>query len=209
MKKADNRVKLYPDGKYRWIYEVNLLRNPTVLFDVYKALGMSIVILVVIVLLFALFSGELSLSFLKGLGVGALGAVGFMLVLGAMGYVVYALFTGKKYIVLFTLDEHELVHKQMPHTMKKARLIGELAMLAGALAGRPGVAGAGLLAASRDSLTSTLSDVKQVVPRRWMNTIKVNETLFKNRVYVCDEDFDFVLQFLREHCPNARGVKGE
>ena len=209
MKKADNRVKLYPDGKYRWIYEVNLLRNPTVLFDVYKALGMSIVILVAIVLLIALFSGDMSLSFLKGLGVGALGAVGFMLVLGALGYVVYALFTGKKYIVLFTLDEHELVHKQMPHTMKKARLIGELAMLAGALAGRPGVAGAGLLAASRDSLTSTLSDVKQVVPRRWMNTIKVNETLFKNRVYVCDEDFDFVLQFLREHCPNARGVKGE
>lgn len=209
MKKADNRVKLYPDGKYRWIYEVNLLRNPTVLFDVYKVLGMSIVILVVIVLLIALFSGDMSLSFLKGLGVGALGAVGFMLVLGALGYVVYALFTGKKYIVLFTLDEHELVHKQMPHTMKKARLIGELAMLAGALAGRPGVAGAGLLAASRDSLTSTLSDVKQVVPRRWMNTIKVNEKLFKNRVYVCDEDFDFVLQFLREHCPNARGVKGE
>ena len=209
MKKADNRVKLYPDGKYRWIYEVNLLRNPTVLFDVYKVLGMSIVILVVIVLLIALFSGDMSLSFLKGLGVGALGAVGFMLVLGALGYVVYALFTGKKYIVLFTLDEHELVHKQMPNTMKKARLIGELAMLAGALAGRPGVAGAGLLAASRDSLTSTLSDVKQVVPRRWMNTIKVNEKLFKNRVYVCDEDFDFVLQFLREHCPNARGVKGE
>ena len=209
MKKADNRVKLYPDGKYRWIYEVNLLRNPTVLFDVYKVLGMSIVILVVIVLLFALFSGDISLSFLKGLGVGALGAVGFMLVLGALGYVVYALFTGKKYIVLFTLDEHELVHKQMPHTMKKARLIGELAMLAGALAGRPGVAGAGLLAASCDSLMSTLSDVKQVVPRRWMNTIKVNETLFKNRVYVCDEDFDFVLQFLREHCPNAKGVKGE
>ena len=209
MKKADNRVKLYPDGKYRWIYEVNLLRNPTVLFDVYKALGMSIVILVAIVLLIALFSGDMSLSFLKGLGVGALGAVGFMLVLGALGYVVYALFTGKKYIVLFTLDEHELVHKQMPNTMKKARLIGELAMLAGALAGRPGVAGAGLLAASRDSLTSTLSDVKQVGPRRWMNTIKVNETLFKNRAYVCDEDFDFVLQFLREHCPNARGVKDE
>ncbi|MBO4810408.1 MAG: hypothetical protein J5552_02445 [Prevotella sp.] len=204
MKDADYRVKLYPDGKYRWIYEVNLLRNPTVLFDVYKVLGMSIVILVVIALLIGLFSGDLSLSLLKGLGVGLLAATGVMLVLGALGYVFYALITGKKYIVLFTLDEHELVHKQMPATMKKARLIGELAILAGAVAGRPGVAGAGMLAASRDSLTSTLSDVKQVVPRRWMNTIKVNETLFKNRAYVCDEDFDFVLQFLREHCPNLK-----
>lgn len=31
---ADNRVKLYPDGKYRWVYEVPMLKNPTILIDV-------------------------------------------------------------------------------------------------------------------------------------------------------------------------------
>ena len=33
---ADNRVKLYPDGKYRWVYEVLMLKNPTILIDVFK-----------------------------------------------------------------------------------------------------------------------------------------------------------------------------
>jgi hypothetical protein len=31
---ADNRVKLYPDGKYRWVYEVPMLKNSTILIDV-------------------------------------------------------------------------------------------------------------------------------------------------------------------------------
>ena len=38
---ADNRVKLYPDGKYRWVYEVPMLKNPTILIDVFKVLGIS------------------------------------------------------------------------------------------------------------------------------------------------------------------------
>lgn len=36
-----NRVKLYPDGKYRWVYEVPMLKNPTILIDVFKVLGIS------------------------------------------------------------------------------------------------------------------------------------------------------------------------
>jgi hypothetical protein len=38
---ADSRVTLYPDGKYRWVYEVPMLKNPSILFDVYKVLGIS------------------------------------------------------------------------------------------------------------------------------------------------------------------------
>lgn len=37
----NNRVKLYPDGKYRWVYEVPMLKNPTILIDVFKVLGIS------------------------------------------------------------------------------------------------------------------------------------------------------------------------
>ena len=64
--------------------------------------------------------------------------------------------------------------------------------------------GAGLLAASKNKLSSTLADVSKLVPRRWMNMIKVNQLLNKNRVYVPDEDFDFVYQFLCQHCPKAK-----
>ena len=33
------RIQLCPDGKYRWSYEVNLWRNPSILFDLLKAAG--------------------------------------------------------------------------------------------------------------------------------------------------------------------------
>jgi hypothetical protein len=38
---ADSRVTFYPDGKYRWVDEVPMLKNPSILFDVYKVLGIS------------------------------------------------------------------------------------------------------------------------------------------------------------------------
>ena len=28
--KSDSRVTLYPDGKYRWVYEVPMLKNPSI-----------------------------------------------------------------------------------------------------------------------------------------------------------------------------------
>ena len=125
-------------------------------------------------------------------------------VLSLLGYFVYAAISGWKYVVLFIMDENEVVHQQMPREVKKGQLIGDLTMLVGALAGRPGIVGTGLLAKSRSSMTSTLANVKRLVPCRWMNLIKVNQTFSKNRVYVTDEDFDFVYDFLCTHCTKAK-----
>jgi hypothetical protein len=38
---VNEHVRLYPDGKYRWVYEVNMLTNYSILFDVWKVLGIS------------------------------------------------------------------------------------------------------------------------------------------------------------------------
>ena len=43
-----NRVTLCQDGKYRWVYEVNMLTNYSILFDVWKVFGITIVILVIV-----------------------------------------------------------------------------------------------------------------------------------------------------------------
>ena len=61
-----------------------------------------------------------------------------------------------------------------------------------------------MLAKSRTSLSTDFDDVRRLIPRRRMNLIKVNERLFKNRVYVEDADFDFVYNYLCEHCKYAR-----
>ena len=195
---------LCKDGKYRWIHEVNMFKNPSILFDVWKVLGITMLIVIVIVGFILVISGDLDVDGMLGMGKAMLITAAIMAVLSIIGYLVYALIAGGKYIVLFTLDEKEVVHQQMPRSAKKGQIIGDLAILAGLATGRIGTIGTGMLAKSRTSMTTTLSDVKRLTPCPRMNMIKVNETLSKNRVYVCKEDFFLVYNFLCEHCMNAK-----
>ena len=201
---SNSRVIQYPDGKYRWVYELNMLKNYSILFDVWKVFGVSMIIILIIFAIISLFDGDFDLDSIGGIFI-SLGVVtAIICVLSIIGYLVYAAISGWKYVVLFIMDEKEVVHQQMPKTIKKGQLIGDLTMLVGALAGRPGVVGTGLLAKSRTSLSSTLADVGRLIPCRRMNLIKVNQLFSKNRVYVPKEDFDFVYNFLCEHCPKAK-----
>lgn len=200
---ADSRVKLYPDGKYRWVYEVPMLKNPTILFDVYKVLGISFGIVWLFNVLLISCEDGLNLRNLWSFTSGFLILMLVFLVIGYVAYFIVAWSYGWKYIVLFTLDEKEVVHQMMPRQIEKAKVLGALTALVGSVAGKPGVMGAGVLASSRSTSTSVLANVARLVPRRRLHLIKVNQLLNKNRVFVPDEDFDFVYNFLCQHCPKA------
>lgn len=203
-KDVGERVTLYPDGKYRWVCEVNMLKNPSILFDVWKALGISIGILVAFFALLIACDGDINMKVLSGLAetVGLLIAI--FAVISILGYLLFAAMSGWKYVVLFIMDEKEVVHQQMPSQVKKAKVIGALTVLVGLFAGKPGVVGTGVLSQARMSMTSTLAHVSRLIPCRRMHLIKVNQRLSKNRIYVHDEDFDFVYDFLCQHCVKAK-----
>lgn len=201
---ADSRVKLYPDGKYRWIYEVPMLKNPSILIDVYKVLGISFGIVWLFNVLLAGCEDGLNFKNLWSLTSGFLVLYLVFLVIGYVAYFIVAWYYGWKYIVLFTLDEKQVVHQQMPRQTEKAKVLGALTALLGAAAGKPGVMGTGVLSASRTSSTSVLANVSRLIPRRRLHLIKVNQLLNKNRVFVPDEDFEFVYDFLCQHCPKAK-----
>ena len=204
---VNEHVRLYPDGKYRWVYEVNMLTNYSILFDVWKVLGISMGILVLLFVVIAVFDGDWDVDMLIGMA-STLGIVALvMLVLGLIGYFVYAAISEWKYAVLFIMDEKEVVHQQMPNTVKKGQLIGALTILAGFASGRPGAVGTGVLAQSRLSMSSTLAHVERLISCRKMNLIKVNERFEKNRVYVNTEDFDFVYDYLLTHCTHLKSSK--
>ncbi|MCR4602364.1 MAG: hypothetical protein K5683_02370 [Prevotella sp.] len=200
----DNRVKLYPDGKYHWIHEVSLFKNPAILFDVYKVFGITLAICFFLFLFIFLladgFSWEAVVTPLKIIGVMAL----IFLVLVPLGYLLYAAMSGGKYGAHFIMDETGIVHQQAPQSQKVAKRIGFLTALAGIAGKRPGVVGTGIMASSRTSMRSSFDSVKSVKAIKWLNMIKVNETLEHNRVYVNGEDFDFVYNFISSHCPKAK-----
>ncbi len=203
-KEIGPRVQLFPDGKYHWRYEINLFTNYSILVDVYKVMGISACIMWIIVFLIMACSGGLSTDVFVNSLQSLLIVGGIFLVLCPLGYLLYAWMMGGKYEVLFTMDENEVVHEQSAKSTKKAKKIGMLTSLAGAVAHRPGVVGAGMISASRTTMTSTLADVSRLIPCRRQHLIKVNQLLSKNRVYVCDDDFDFVYQFLLDNCPKAK-----
>lgn len=197
-------MTLCPDGKYRWVYEVPMLKNPSILFDVYKVLGISFgIVWLFNVLLIGCEEGY-TLKSLWGVTSGFLVLMGVFLVIGYIAYVIVAWSYGWKYVVLFTLDEKEVVHQQMPRQVKKATVLGALTAMVGAAAGQPGVVGTGILSASRSTSTSVLAEVARIIPCRCLHLIKVNQLLNKNRIFVPDEDFDFVYDFLCQHCTKAQ-----
>lgn len=195
-------VRLCEDGKYRWVYEMNMFRNPTILFTVAKVLGGVILGMWLLGLIIMLFEGDWDamLGMTKVLGI----VMGVMAVLTILGYLVVCWMYHGKYIVLFEMDEKGIKHIQLPRQFKRAQAMGLITALVGLAAKRPTTAGAGLLAATKQASTSEFQHVKKVkaYPRRHL--IKVNETLNKNQVYAEPEDFDFVLDWIRTRCPKLK-----
>ena len=195
-------VQLCPDGKYRWYYEFPMMKNPTILFTVWKIMLISALAPALIVLLSELSNGFLSAlkQFVIVFGI----AFGCLFVLSCIGYFILAAIYGFRYVVLFEMDENGVTHAEQDRQFKKAQAISWLTTFAGAAANNPGTMGAGILSGSKQQMTSEFKNVSSVIGLRKRNTIKVNQLLAKNQVYVKAEDYDFVWQFITSRCTKAK-----
>ena len=57
-RKVSENIRLCPDGKYRWVYEVEMLKNPTILFTVFKVLLLSFGIVLAFLGVISLIGGD-------------------------------------------------------------------------------------------------------------------------------------------------------
>ncbi len=204
-----SRVSLCKDGKYRWTYEFNMLKNPAIILVVYKIFLILLSIPFIINVIALARNGELQKEWNDRLWSGSnpkvwLVVMAVFVVIILLAYLLVAWMYGGKYIVHFTMDENCIVHEQEAAQSKRAQKLGLLTALVGIFAKRPSTIGAGMLAASRTTFTSDFPNVRRIKPRRALKLIKVNKLLERNQVYVPREDFDFVLDFIRRHCPKAK-----
>ena len=196
-------VRLCEDGKYRWKYELNMITNPIIFITVFK-------IFFYIILVGFVFFGTILYAIhgdwagLLGMGKVMLLVLAIFTVLTFLGTALVNLIFGGKYVVLFEMDEKEVVHAQLPVQQDKARRLGILTFFVGLFAKRPTTMGAGLLSTTRTTSTSEFIKVRRVSRRRWLHTSKVNQLLDHNQIYVHDEDYDFVYDFIKNHCPNLK-----
>ena len=196
---SDN-IMLCPDGKYRWVYEMHLIKNPAIFFLIWKIFFFIFLGIFAVTFLADLKSWGLAdaVSNLKPLGIFLLG----MTVVIALGYLVYAGIMGWRYCVLFEMDEEGVNHKQMMSQVERSQMIADLAVLTGITTKNPTTIGVGKNV--RTEMYSDFAHVKKVIPRRFFHIIKVNGLLDRNQVYADPVDYDFVLDYIRSHCPKVK-----
>ena len=206
-KKITENIYLCEDGKYRWTYEFNMLKNPVILFTVWKVLSISFFVVYAFAFIMDVigngFELEDFISLTRGFGLLWL----FFLFLGVIAYLIVAHQYGKKYLVIFEMDEEGILHRQMKQQFDKARAMGWITAAAGLATGNITLAGSGVLAATRDSLSTDFRLVKNVKAIKRRNTIYVNAPFSNNQVYAEGEDYDFVLEYILARVPGTAKVK--
>ena len=200
-KKVSQNIVLCADGKYRWTYEMSLYRNPTIFLLVWK---------IFFFIFFAVFACVMIADVINW---GTKNIIGFlkfffyfligMTVVIGLGYLIYAAIMGGKYSMLFEMDEVGINHKQMPNQARKATAVSTLTVLAGLFSRKATTVGVGINSA-RSEMYTDFPKVRKVLAYPHTNLIKVNGLLSHNQVYTETEDFDFVLQYITEHCPNLK-----
>lgn len=196
------RVKLCSDGKYRWTASLNLLKNPAAYLTICKIFGIIGGIAFLSAYIGPAFRGDFAIigHEIKYWGI----AVLVFLAISGLAYLIVAAIYKGKYIVRFTMDENGLLHEQVEAQKKKAQVLGGVVGATGALRANPLQAGQGALIAAHTSLSSDFSKVRCIKACPRQSFIKVNSPLSKNQVYTAPEDFDFVLDYIKSHCPNAK-----
>ena len=92
----------------------------------------------------------------------------------------------------------------MEKQYKKAQALGWLTAMAGVAAGKPGVMGTGLLAATKNEQATEFSKVKRLRTFRAFHTIKLDSPLNHNQIYAEPEDYDFVLNYISKRIPKNK-----
>ena len=194
-------IVLCSDGKYRWERALDLFRDLSIYFLVWKIFVFIFlgIFAIMTVADFSSWGVEHLLADLRFLGIFLIG----MTVVTAVGYAVYGAIMGGKYRVIFEMDENGVNHRQVPAQAKKAKMISELTMAAGVLSGNLTTAGVGMNA-GRTEMYTAFDRVRKVklYPRR--GTIKLTEGLSHNQVYASKEDFAFVRDYILSRCPGAK-----
>ena len=169
----------------RWRSSVPILGTPIIVRQLALAIGLPFGI-VILVLLVA--SGGDRYAW-YGLGLVAL--------LLAVTWLAVRILYGGRYDAEFLLDAEGALASLDTTSRKRSRAVSGLAVAAGAAAGRPTVAGAGLLAAGNQAQYLTWPEVRRVDQDRRHRTIVLRGPLVAHVALFCTtENFDDVLAYV-------------
>lgn len=194
-------IRQDPKGKYRWMLEINLLKDITIPLTVWKILLLCGLVPLTLIIVLAIVEGNLTENMFPIFSLFGLVAA-IMTALVVIGYyLVFIPIQGIRYPLVFEMDQTGICHMQMPKNQDKTELLAWLGVLAGALTGNPTVMGANLLAKSRKQLYTEFKKVRKIHVDRRKKIIKlIASDMTRNLIYASQEDFAFVQEWILKHC---------
>lgn len=191
-----------------WFYEYNMWKNLEVLFTIVKVFMICILAPVFVVFCCKIGDGFIE-ACVMSLKIYVI-ILGIIMALIIITYPIIVLIKGGKYIVLFEMDELGISHKEMDKEFKKTQAFTAIGIIIGAVTKNSSVLGANILAGVHQSIYSNFKKVRKVIVKRKRNTIKlITSDMYNNQIYVDNENFEYVLNYILERCPKnvvRRGI---
>jgi hypothetical protein len=174
--------------KLTWEISVPIFRNPFILKQLGIAIGLPFSLLIIVLILI---SQEIRyLSY----------ALGLIALLFLFTYIVIMLLYRGTYDVGFVLDQRGLRCYTQKKQARKNKFINGLSMIIGIFFRKPGVAGAGMLAQSRQDIRINWRSIRNVRFRPKQQLILVKGNFAENIAVFCNnENYDQVTSFINQH----------
>jgi len=190
------------DGILRWVYEMNMWKNPTLVITIWKVLLLAALAPALLVFFLDLGDGIGSafLAFVKIMGI----VFGIVTGLLLLAYSLVAVMNGGMYCVIFEMDDKSVKHIQMQKQFKKSQILSMIVSLAGLMTGDIQTTAAGILAGSKRSSLSSFEKVRSITVNEKRHVIYVNEKLSHNQVYADSADFAFISNTIISRCKKAK-----
>lgn len=191
-------------SELQWMYEFSFRRNPVILITLSRTMLRSVCIPALILFFITLRAGFSEALTVAGVIVG----YGIPIMAGLFGidYILKGVVNGRKHCVIFQMDDEGVYHIQLRRQYSREEAKRFLKALVGLTEGSLAVYGAGLVVATKKSRYTNFDKVVSIKAMPSINTIYLHELMTTNRLFVEDEDFDFVLEYILQHCPENSKV---
>lgn len=200
----DNSVnqdfRLCDDGVYRWVYVYDLWKNYTVILEIEKIFILTAMVIMIIQGLLGIREKGIVkrlISAAQEAGVILAVMTGLLLI----SYPIYCLLSKGKYCVLFEMDDRSIMHTRMEKKVEREDLVEWLWAANEILDSRLLSTGLSIATASEASMETVFADVRKVTVSRKGKTITLRCRITRNQVYVPDDKFEFIRDFILERCP--------
>ncbi|MBQ6149123.1 MAG: hypothetical protein IJI83_06230 [Oscillospiraceae bacterium] len=191
------------NGYYTWTYSMDMWQNRSIINLVLKIV-LGIMALLYLFMMFLVFSDGFDFDRWWWVTKIILACVAAIVVISYFAYWLVSKYFGGVYTFIYEMDDETLHYYQPEDQKEKTQNIGAAATIVGLATKNFGTASAGMMTANGVNETVRFEKIRKVGKKEDQNLITMSGLIMHHMIYADDVDYDFVYDFICEHCTNAK-----